>query len=243
MPGFVDVHSHVIPSGDDGVSSVEEGLALCREAALRGTRILYGTPHVWPVERLSTAREESVREAHAAMAPQTLAGGLELRLGFELTPAAALLDEDLHRYALEGLEVPSVLVEFPFTGAVDMTLAVAEHAALQGLRPVLAHPERAEGILARPERLRDYVERGWPIQLNGSSLTGYHGAGPLELGWRLALDGTASLIGSDGHRRTRPPYLDEAFTLAAERLGERAARLFDGSALAGRDAVDLAQRR
>ena len=72
VPAFVDVHSHVIPSGDDGVASVAEGLALCREAATRGTEVLYGTPHVWPGDGLSAAREEARTRgtlAHGARGP------------------------------------------------------------------------------------------------------------------------------------------------------------------------------
>lgn len=246
MPGFLDVHSHVIPSGDDGVTSIAEGLALCREAARRGTDVLYGTPHVWPVERLSPERDAAVREAHAVMAPVALEYGLELRLGFELTPSVALLDEDLTRYVLQDIEIPSVLVEFPFTGDVDLTLAVAEHAEELGMRPIMAHPERAEAILADPARLERFVGRGWPIQLNSSSLTGYHGAASYELGWWLAERRLVDLVGSDGHRAARPPFLDTAFATAMERLGNAAGRLFDGSALtgsAGRDTVHLAQRR
>ena len=45
MPGFVDVHAHVVPSGDDGAESIEEGLALCRLAYEAGTEILFATPH------------------------------------------------------------------------------------------------------------------------------------------------------------------------------------------------------
>jgi protein-tyrosine phosphatase len=46
--GFVDVHSHVVPSGDDGAGTVREAVELCFSAAARGTRVLFATPHVWP---------------------------------------------------------------------------------------------------------------------------------------------------------------------------------------------------
>ena len=45
MGGFVDVHSHAVPSGDDGARSVEEALVLCRLAFDGGTRVLFATPH------------------------------------------------------------------------------------------------------------------------------------------------------------------------------------------------------
>src|ERR671922_14426 len=105
---FVDVHSHVVPSGDDGVQSREQGLELCRRAAQRGTGVLFATPHVWPTLPLPEEREEAVREAHAEMVPAAAQAGLELRLGFELTPTPALLEEDPRRYRMEGLATASI---------------------------------------------------------------------------------------------------------------------------------------
>jgi protein-tyrosine phosphatase len=78
-PFFVDCHSHVVPSGDDGVGTVEEGLDLCAEAARRGTRLLFATPHVWPHLPLPPEREAEIRRAHAEVAARA---DLELRLGF-----------------------------------------------------------------------------------------------------------------------------------------------------------------
>ena len=48
-----------------------------------------------------------------------------------------------------------MLVEVPFVGAIDVTVAIAEHAEAQGLRPVIAHPERGEEVdlgVARPSQ-------------------------------------------------------------------------------------------
>ncbi|MBA2463149.1 MAG: hypothetical protein H0V45_15540 [Actinobacteria bacterium] len=225
-PAFVDCHSHVCPSGDDGASSVAEGAILCREAARHGTGILFATPHVWPHLPLTAAREERIRAAFAELAPRA---GLELRLGFELTPNEPLLQEDLRRYALEGTD--RVLIEVPFWVGYDELLLVAAHATDCGLRPVIAHPERAEEVLARPDLAEELAEQGWILQVNASSLLGRHGLGSRELGWDLVERGLAGLVASDGHRQARPPHLDEAYELARERLGEEADRLFDGSAL------------
>jgi protein-tyrosine phosphatase len=240
---FVDVHSHVVPSGDDGVGSAEEGLELCREAARRGTRVLVATPHVWPHLTLTPAREEELRRVHAAMARDVAAVGLDLQLGFELTPARALLDDDLRRSRLGT--IPAVLVELPFTGPLELAERVAEEIEAAALTPVLAHPERADAVIEDPDVTRAYHERGWLLQVNATSLLGRHGADAEEAGWFLVEAGVASLVGSDGHRARRPPFLDEAFAVARNRLGEQANGLFDGSALRAlpaRRGADLAQR-
>ncbi len=223
---FVDCHSHVVPSGDDGAATIQDGLALCRSAAKHGTAVLFATPHVWPYFTLSDERENEIRTAYERMRPHA---GLELRLGFELTPAAALLDEDPHRYLLEGTS--SVLMEVPFSGPTDLLFALAEHVEAAGLEPVIAHPERTEAVLEDPSVADELAGRGWMLQINATSLTGRHGPEPEELGWSLLERGVGKLVASDGHRTTRPAQLDAAFALAEERLGERALSLFDGSAL------------
>jgi protein-tyrosine phosphatase len=223
---FVDCHSHVVPSGDDGAGSIADGVALCREAAAHGTSVLFATPHVWPHLTLTAGREAEIRAAFERIRPQA---GLELRLGFELTPTRALLDEDPRRYLLEGTDC--VLMEVPFAGPADLLFALAEHVEAVGLRPVIAHPERTEAVLAEPRLARELADRGWELQVNSTSLLGRHGPEPAELAWQLVEGGLAGVVASDGHRITRPPQLDEAYELAERRLGERAIALFDGTAL------------
>jgi len=199
---------------------------LCRSAAKHSTAVLFATPHVWPYFTLSDERENEIRTAYERMRPHA---GLELRLGFELTPAAALLEEDPHRYLLEGTSC--VLMEVPFSGPTDLLFALAEHVEAAGLEPVIAHPERTEAVLDDPAVADELAGRGWMLQINATSLTGRHGPEPEELGWSLLERGLGKLVASDGHRTTRPAQLDAAFALAEQRLGERALSLFDGSAL------------
>jgi protein-tyrosine phosphatase len=239
---FVDVHSHVVPSGDDGAKTIKEGLDLCRSAAERGTTVLYATPHVWPILQLAPEREQAIRAAHAEMAPAAARFGLDLQLGFELTPTPALLDEDPQRYRLGGL--PAVLMEVPFHGSLSLSERLAEHIEGAGLLPVIAHPERSEAVLEDPGLAASLHERGWLLQVNATSVLGYHGAEIEASAWRLLDDGLADLVASDGHRRARPPELDEAYRAVSARVGEAAEALFDGRALplpAG-DRVDLAER-
>lgn len=225
-PAFVDCHSHVCPSRDDGVDTIGEGIALCTGAALHGTSILYATPHVWPHLPLTDEREAQIRDSFAILARSV---ALELRLGFELTPARPLLDEDPHRYALAATD--AVLIEVPFAGRLDLLVACAEHIEAAGLRPLLAHPERTEAVMS-DVRVADWLAERWPLQVNATSLLGRHGPTAEQLGWGLLERGRAALVASDGHRQTRPPHLDEAFAAARRRLGETAAvPLFDGSAL------------
>ena len=225
-PGFVDCHSHVVPSGDDGAGSIEEGLELCDLAAQAGTAILFGTPHVWPHFPMSAQRELEIRRAFERLRERA---PLELRLGFELTPAQPLLREDPARYVLEGTR--HVLMEVPFVGPADELLVLAQHVEDAGLVPLIAHPERTESVRERPELAHELAER-WPLQLNATSILGRHGPEAEKLAWTLIEAGDAAVVASDGHRLARPARIDDAYELVRARVGEEAALpLFDGSAL------------
>jgi protein-tyrosine phosphatase len=224
---FVDIHSHVVPSGDDGVQSVSEGLALGRDAFDHGTRLLYATPHASPALPLTEERERQIRKTFSELRDKA---PLELRLGYELTPMPSLLDEDPWRYVLEQTE--HVLVEIPFLGSADLFLEVGEWIEHAGLTPVVAHPERTDAVLTNPGLADELAERGWLLQVNASSLLGRHTPEMEREGWRLIDDGLAALVASDGHRATRPMLLDGAYELTRMRVGEeQALRLFDGSTL------------
>jgi protein-tyrosine phosphatase len=223
---FVDCHSHVVPSGDDGAQSTAEGLSLCRAAALHGTAILYATPHVSPQVPLTERREKEIRSAYDELRPRA---GLDLRLGFELTPMPSLLQDDPERYRLPA--TTHVLVEVPFRGPVELFLALGKHIEASGLIPAVAHPERTEAVLGDHGLATALAERGWPLQINSTSLLGYHGPEIEAFAWSLVEDGRASIVASDGHRATRPAVLDRVYEVVAERVGERATALFDGSAL------------
>jgi protein-tyrosine phosphatase len=226
-PVIVDCHSHVVPSGDDGAQTLEEGLELCELAADAGTEILFATPHVWPHLVLTDEREQQIRRDFAELRRRA---PLDLRLGFELTPAPPLLEEDPARYVLEDTEI--VLVEVPFSGPADEFLALAEHIEAAGLLPLVAHPERTEAVRRRPALAHEAAARGWPLQLNATSLLGRHGPEAEVIAWRLLEARDAAIVASDGHRMTRPARLDGAYELVRARVGEEAALpLFDGSVL------------
>jgi len=237
MTGFVDVHSHVVPSGDDGATSVEDGLALCRLAVESGTEILFATPHAhapWDTYPLTSERVAQFDAAYAEMRPEVAAWGLDLRRGWEVFPSeiGASVRPDI---ALEGTR--AVLIEFPgFWLEIDDAIGVVEAAAVlveeAGLVPVLAHPERCRAVAADPGAVRTFVERGWLLCLNAPSLVGGHGEIARRTAWSLLDDGLIALVASDGHSLMRPPALSNGYQAVREQLGrERARALFDGSAL------------
>jgi protein-tyrosine phosphatase len=237
VAGFIDVHSHVVPSGDDGAKTVVEALELCRLAVEGGTSVLFATPHAhasWDHHPRTSEREGLFVQAF----PQVKAGaaelGLELRRGWEVFPSV-LRESDPASFALEGTQ--AVLVEFPghWLGLENDSLLVgeaAERIVATALVPVVAHPERSVGLRHGFEIAAELVERGCLLCPNSDSLLGRNGPAAEQLVRRLLDEGLVALIASDGHRATRPPRLDQAYDLLLRSYGaDSVDRLFDGSAL------------
>ncbi len=237
MPGFVDVHAHVVPSGDDGAESIEEGLALCRIAYEAGTEILFATPHAhapWDHYPRTAERDDLYAAALAEMRAEVASWGLDLRRGWEVFPSVVAAS-DPAELVLQGTR--AVLVEFPgfWLDLDDPIAAVTEAAGLveqAGLVPVLAHPERCRPVAADPESVRPLADRGWLLCLNAPSLIGGHGTTAEQTGWALLDAGLVAVAASDAHSRARPPVLRDAYEVVRQRRGDEIARpLFDGSAL------------
>jgi protein-tyrosine phosphatase len=232
--GFVDVHTHMVPSGDDGPLTIAEALPLCREAARRGTTILYGTPHVNDELPLTVRRETIVRSGARELTDLLHAEGLEIRVGFEVHPGIELDGKDPARYRLDHYD--AVLVECPLEAGdgrgVDRIFTAAEQIEAAGLLPILAHPERSPALLADASAISAAARRGWLSQVTAASLLGRHGDIVGRFAWSLLERAEAQIVASDGHRPDRPPFLDEVLAAISSRFGDRrAAQLLDGSAL------------
>jgi protein-tyrosine phosphatase len=237
VSGFVDLHTHVIPSGDDGAPSIETGLELCRKMAADGARVVYGTPHAHPPDAWFPITEERValaRRSYAEMKPQCVEFGLDLRLGWELSATGALVG-DLGDYVLEGtrsilLELPGPWFSFDDEVAFTREQAVAIRAA--GFEVVLAHPERSLGVQRRPELLLELIGERALVCFNADSFLGGHGEACAQCAWRLLELGIGDFVASDAHRPERPSRLREAVEAIAARYGdERALALAQGAAL------------
>jgi protein-tyrosine phosphatase len=237
VAGFVDQHTHVIPSNDDGAPSIEEGLDLCRSMAAEGARVVYGTPHAHPPDSWFPITEERIALVHACyaeMKPRCAEFGLELRLGWELAATGVLIG-DLRDYVLE--ETRAILLELPgpwfsFDDEVAVTRAQSDTIRAAGFQVVLAHPERSLGVQRRPELILELVEEGAFVCFNADSFVGGHGEACEGCGWRLLELGIGDFLGSDAHRPERPSRLLEAVEAIAKRHGEeRALTLAQGAAL------------
>ncbi len=196
---MIDLHSHILPGVDDGVTTPADARLLA-EAALRGgVTAIAATPHVredYPTsaDRMERGVAELRRDLADAGIPLTVLHGAEIDLDY----LALLGPEERQRFSL-GQTGRYLLLEFPGRG-----WPLSLEMALQGLRrdgmtAVLAHPERNTEVQERPERLESALRAGAIVQVTTASLAGRSGRAAQATARRLIRQGLVDLLASDAH--------------------------------------------
>ncbi|MEE9218253.1 MAG: CpsB/CapC family capsule biosynthesis tyrosine phosphatase [Acidobacteriota bacterium] len=222
---MIDLHSHPLPGIDDGVQDADEAVAMCRIAVEEGIRTLVATPHMredlFPnrrgdiLERIEKLRERLAREEV----------DLEISAGAEV-----YLEPDLveRLRAGEYLTINDagyyVLLELPTRHLPAGTEDLIYRLRLEGITPVIAHPERLGPIQDDPDCLGRLVELGALAQLTAGSLLGQFGSAAQRSAQQLLTGGLAHVLASDAHNSgARAPRLRRALAEATALVGREAA--------------------
>jgi protein-tyrosine phosphatase len=225
----IDLHCHILPNLDDGPSSIDESLEMCRMAVEDGIQTVVATPHMlngmFPVERRDVL--EGVRAFSGALQeasiPLRILPGADVHLDRSvpgcLERGELVTVADLGRHLL--LELPQDIVP---EGTRELLFQVQ----LKGVTPIITHPERNVAIQQNPAILKDLVGAGCLTQVTAGSITGVFGSHVRECTVRLLRARMAHLVSTDAHNPgRRAPRLSEARHLVEEEVGgEEADRIF-----------------
>ena len=204
---IIDFHNHLIPGVDDGAQDIAESEAGVAAFVAEGVTGFVATPHV---------------DAGLTLQPQQLNRRLaEIDEGWSLLDAMCaekfpevqvyravelLLDvpePDLSdpRIRLNG--GPFFLMEFPYMMVPPQSVRVVSLLSASGYTPVIAHPERYQGI-SEIEICAEWRGAGGLLQVNGGSLLGKYGPQAKKLAFHLLERGWVDYLCSDFHARGAP---------------------------------------
>jgi protein-tyrosine phosphatase len=221
---MVDLHCHILPGLDDGATSIEDSLAMARDAVTDGITHLVATPHAssdypWDYLRVRKACDELRARLPDRL---TLATGCDFHLNHENLVA---LRRDPRPFCLNQHDYLLVeFNEFSIPPAMDQTLHELQ---LAGLHPVITHPERNGILRTHPERLEQWIRHGSFVQVTAGSLVGVFGAGAQQDAWTWLARGLVHFISSDAHNTARRPLkLKFAYDAVAARMGREVARYY-----------------
>src|SRR5215468_1958055 len=221
---MIDIHSHILPDIDDGARTFEESLKMAEIAAADGIEQIVATPHLF--NGLSNDPEPDEVLYRVETLQMAVEGKLKIVPGSE-----AHVTHDIPQRVKSQRVTPInrrsyLLVEFP-----QMTVPVGVddifyRLQLQGINPILVHPERNLQLQKQLSMVADYVSRGIYMQVTAMSVAGEFGAAAKKAADVLLQHNCVHFLASDTHRPSkRPPILSRGRDAAAKVIGaERAHR-------------------
>ncbi len=224
---MIDLHHHLLPATDDGSKDLETSVAMVEMAVADGITHIVATPHANHTYTYDRALHEATLQEIRDALPTETAARVQLGLGCDFHLSIDNID-DAHvhprRYTINETEY--LLVELPDFNIPPRLDEVFYAMRVDGLTPILTHPERNATLQRTPERLQEWLSKGLLIQVTAGSITGNFGGKAKEMAWNLVRSGSVHVLATDAHDLVRrPPRMAEARDLIAKKLGEEYADL------------------
>lgn len=204
---MIDIHTHILPGVDDGSDSMATSIQMARMAAKCGVTTIVATPHCnieGEYENYeSYIQEEIVQEFRQELKDQNI--NIDIVAGMEVYAT-----EEVPELLLSGNIITLnysryLLIEFDFRENPSLIDYVLDEIRNQGLRPIIAHPERYPYVQDNPCIVYDWIYQGCSLQVNKGSILGSFGSKARNVAHYLMNQNLVSFIASDAHgmgRRT-----------------------------------------
>jgi tyrosine-protein phosphatase YwqE len=226
LQDITDIHSHILPDVDDGISAYEEAVKVLRWLKDKGVCRMYLTPHV--MSDIIKNNKAYLTQAFESFIKRLENDGIKdipaLKLGAEY-----MLDAAFEQHKKNGLITYAgrhVLVETSYMLPPADFARLLEQSAADGYALILAHPERYV-YMGEPDY--KYLKRqGISFQLNFLSMTGAYGNSAQKKANKLLKSGYYDYAGSDFHRLKRHENSFFAATLTGKQVAAMK-ELFDNN--------------
>ena len=202
----LDMHSHLIPSIDDGAKDLQNSIELINALQNHGFKKIITTPHIMTdfynnnIETISyglkTVKEELLKQS----------------INIKIEAAAEyFVDYDFQQKVLSGEKFLTlgdnyILIEFSFLTAPHDYLETIFQLQLKGYKVILAHAERYPYLTESD--LEDFINRGVYLQLNILSSIGYYSNIVRQRANWLIDNNMISFIGTDCHNLNQTKLYD-----------------------------------
>lgn len=211
---MIDIHSHILPGVDDGASKLTDSIEMGKLAVKEGIHTIMATPHYinekYDNKKLDILQK--VSELNEVFENENIS--LKILPGQEIRLYSGII-EDYKKNILLSLNNGGryFLIELPMTQIPRYTEQLLYDIQLEGLTPIIAHPERNQEIFENPTVLYNFVEKGALTQITASSISGRFGSKIQKLSLQLIEANLTHFIASDAHNiKKRDFKMEKAFT-------------------------------
>ena len=198
---MIDIHCHLLYGVDDGARTMEESVAMLKEAHDQGIGGIILTPHYrhgmfsYPVE--------AIADHFMKLKPCAEKLGIVLGLGTEYHVNSRIIEalESGRCRTLAGTGY--VLTEYSHDSSFSYLEQMTEELVRHGYIPVIANAERYGCMTGNMEPVKRIRRMGAWIQLNADAVLGLEGMATKRFCRKLLKEELADVIASDCHGITR----------------------------------------
>lgn len=227
----IDMHSHILPSLDDGSENMEVALSLAKGMYKRGYKKIIVSPHI--MKGYYNNDEEKIRLKVKMLAGNLENEGVDLKVDYA---AEYYLDQHFMAFLHSnqkpitiGRNTNFVLIETSFVEQFQTLLSCIDALLNIGYRPVLAHPERYIYLEESNNRFEKLQNLGVLFQVNINSLAGYYSKQAKLKAEHLIQRDMVSFLGTNCHNEIQLQTLDYAIINPFYQLALSSSRLLNNA--------------
>ena len=217
---MIDMHSHIIPTVDDGSRSVQETFNMINEAKKSGFTDIIMTSH-FLLDHYEPAAQEIVfwkNKFQEVLESKNI--GVTLHSGMEIYITNKLEELIKEKKVLTLGNSRYMLIELPLSTTVNCLDYILYFLQSISIKPIIAHPERYKCVQDDPEIVQDYIDKGALIQCNYGSILELYGKKAKQTVKILLKRNQVDFLGSDCHKeKTIYPIIPKAIKKIKKIIG------------------------
>lgn len=197
---MIDFHNHVLPAVDDGSSSLNMSLEMLQKAYSEGTKTVINTTHFkHPKMKYVNVEFNHLNKIRNDLIDSLKKNNIEIDiiLCSEIYYNENIVKDlrnDFHHIANKYylVEFDPKILPISYEKKIFAT-------QINNLTPIIAHVERYRNIQKDINLAKRWIEMGYIIQINCSSIIGDYGPHIQKTALKLIDKGFCHIIGSDAH--------------------------------------------
>jgi len=208
---YTDIHSHLIPSIDDGAKDLERSIELILSLKEMNYRKLITTPHISDMFPNSSTK---ILEGYRILKEELVKRDIEI----EIEVAAEYYADEHFEELLKRRDILSfgkekyLLFELSYFTCPNDLESLIYDIKLAGYRPILAHPERYIYFHHSLQSYKKLKDMGVLFQINLPSIVNYYSSDITRTVKALIVHGLVDFIGTDIHHRGYTNAVKESFS-------------------------------
>lgn len=223
--GIVDIHNHLLPGLDDGASNLDDTVKMIDLMKKCNITNAIATPHIMEdfydldVSKIKTVFQESNAKLLNTSSENFITGfAAEYMIDHQFSD---LIEDGAFVFLKEKLLLTE-LSYFQKPASLEGTIFKLK---MQGIKPILAHPERYRYMSSTIVEFQGLKEKGLLFQLNLLSISGYYGKDAFAKAKLLLENDMYDFIGTDAHRSSHLRKIIE--TTVSKQLAKKLSHIIE----------------